>query len=155
MLIDAHAHLDQYPNHILASVLEGKIVNLHTSGAEAETLALLARYEIRRTIVHGYAGPLDLIPALVAQGAFFTVGVEVLFSADIQAIAREIPAERLLTEIDNPNGLEGLTGAIGMPRRLCEVLEKLATVRRCTAEALARTVAANFARLDIDVDERP
>ena len=138
---------------LVAAREQRKIVNLHTSGAEAEIRSLLARYEIRRAIVHWYAGPLDLIPALADQGAFFTVGVEVLFSPRIQAIAREIPMDRLLTETDNPDGLQWLTGAIGMPCRVREVLEKLAEVRRSTAEVMARTVETNFARL-IEDDSR-
>jgi TatD DNase family protein len=152
-----HRHVEdasQYPAQrkifeyfLAAAQAQGKIVNLHTSGAEAETLALLARYGVSRAIVHWYAGPRDLIPALVGQGAFFTVGVEVLFSPDIQAIAREVPAERLLTETDNPGGLEWLTGTLGMPHRLCGVVEKLAELRRTTVEALTQTIEANFVGL--------
>jgi TatD DNase family protein len=124
-----------------------KIVNLHTSGAEAEVLGGLARYEIRRAIVHWYDGPLGLIPVLVDQGAYFTVGVEVLFSPRIEAVAREIPVDRLLAETDNPDGLEWLTGALGMPCRLREVIGKLADVRCTTSDAMARTVDVNFSRL--------
>jgi len=124
-----------------------KIVNLHTSGAETEVLAGLARHGIRRAIIHWYDGPLGLIPALADQGAYFTVGVEVLFSPHIEAVAREIPADRLLTETDNPDGLAWLTGTLGMPCRLQEVIGKLAEVRRTTADALTRTVDVNFTSL--------
>jgi TatD DNase family protein len=124
-----------------------KIVNLHTSGAEAEVLGLLARYDIRRAIIHWYAGPPDLLRALADQGAFFTVGVEVLSSPHIQAIARQIPADRLLTETDNPDGLAWLTGVLGMPAILEEVIEKLAALEGITPGGLARAVGENFARL--------
>ena len=126
---------------------QGKIVNLHTSGAEADVLDLLTRYGIRRAIVHWYAGPLDTLYALADRGAFFTVGVEILFSPRIQTIAREIPANRLLTETDNPDGLEWLTGAPGMPAALEGVIEKLAELRGLTPDLLIRTVGENFLRL--------
>jgi TatD DNase family protein len=107
-------------------------------------LALLARYGIRRAIVHWYAGPTDILFALADQGAFFTVGVEVLFAPHIQTIARTIPADRLLTETDNPDGLEWLTGAPGMPRALEAVVEKVAELRGLTPDHLIRTVGENF-----------
>lgn len=129
---------------------QGKIVNTHSSGAEAEALSLLARYEIRRTIVHWCDGPRDLLPILADQGAFFTVGVEVMFSRTIQAIARAVPLDRLLTETDNPDGLHWLTGAIGMPGALGDVVDALAGSRGMGADALVRTVAANFDRLTRD-----
>lgn len=136
-----------FESFLVAARKQDKIVNLHTSGAETEILSLLTRYEIRRAIVHWYAGPRELIPSLAEQGAFFTVGVEVLFSRDIQAIAQEIPEDRLLTETDNPDGLEWLTGALGMPCALRDVVDALAELRGIAADAITRIVAENFARL--------
>ena len=69
-----------------------KIVSLHTKGAEEEVLGLLDRYEIPRVIVHWYSGPLDVFRELVARGVYLTVGIEVLHSEYIQALAREIPS---------------------------------------------------------------
>ena len=43
----------------------GKIVTLHTKGAEREVLKLLERYDLSRVIVHWYAGPLDIFKELV------------------------------------------------------------------------------------------
>jgi TatD DNase family protein len=146
--------VSQYPaqrkvfeSFLAAAREQNKIVNLHTSGAETEILDLLARYEIRRAIVHWYAGPLDLIAAMADRGAFFTVGVEVLFSPHIQAIASAIPTDRLLTETDNPDGLQWLTGTLGMPCRVEEIVEKLAELRRTTPAIIAQTVETNFAKL--------
>jgi TatD DNase family protein len=144
----------QYPaqrrvfGHFLAAArAQRKIVNLHTGGAEAEGLDLLRASAIERTIVHWYAGPLDVLDGFIRLGAYFTIGVEVLTSRLIQEIAGRIPASRLLTETDNPGGLEWLTGATGMPGILAEVVAAVAGLRGTTPVAIRGAVAENLARL--------
>ncbi len=144
----------QYPaqrkvlEYFLAAAREqNKIVNLHTKGAERETLDLLERYDIQRAIIHWYSGPLDILHALIDYGAYFTVGVEVLYSENIQAIAHELPSTRLLTETDNPGGLKWLKGTLGMPTVVQQVVEALSEIKQTTAEAMVQTVGENFFRL--------
>jgi TatD DNase family protein len=127
-----------------------KIVVLHTKGAESEILALLDQYGIQRAIVHWYSGPLDVFRELVARRAYFTIGVEVLYSEHIQTIARELPSTLLLTETDNPGGPRSLTGAQGMPRLILDVVRALAELRATTTKAIVQTVQNNFARLIAD-----
>ena len=147
----------QYPaqkkvlEYFLAAAREQKkIVNLHTKGAEKEILDLLERYDIQRAIVHWYSGPLDILRALIEYGATFTVGVEVLYARSIQAIARALPMERLLTETDNPGGLKWLRGTIGMPQVIREVVQAIAELKQTTAETITKTVYNNFMRLAKD-----
>jgi len=144
----------QYPAQIkvleyfLAAAREqNKIVNLHTKGAEKEILDLLERYGTRRAIVHWYSGPLDLFRALVDYGAYFTVGVEVIFSAHIRTLAQKLPEAQLLTETDNPGGLHWLNGEVGMPQVLAEVVHTIAGLRGSGPDAIRETVEANFLRL--------
>jgi len=126
---------------------QGKIVNLHTKGAEEEILHLLRQYDLPRVIVHWYSGPLDVFRQLVARGVYFTIGVEVLYSEHIQTIARELPREQLLTETDNPGGPRGLIGKPGRPLLIKDVVRGLAEVRQTSAEDIEQTVQANFWRL--------
>jgi TatD DNase family protein len=144
----------QYPaqrkvfEFFLAAAKErGKIVNLHTKGAESDVLDFLNRYEIQRAIVHWYSGPLVVFRELVARGAYFTIGVEVLYSEHIQTIARELPSEQLLTETDNPGGPRSFIGALGMPLLIRDVVQALAELRKTTVEAIIQTVQTNFAQL--------
>ncbi len=134
--------------YFLAAAREqDKIVNLHTKGAEREVLDLLRHYEVRRAIVHWYSGPLDVLDELIAWGAYFTVGVEVLRSEAIRAIACRVPPEQLLTETDNPGGWEWLVGERGMPRLVIDVVRALAALRGTDQQTLAAQVRANLARL--------
>ncbi|MCG8350168.1 MAG: TatD family hydrolase [Chloroflexales bacterium] len=144
----------QYPaqREVLAFFLEaartqGKIVNLHTKGAEAEVLQMLDAYAIERAIVHWYSGPMDVFQAMIARGVYFTIGVEVCHSARIQALAQALPLSLLLTETDNPGGQAWLQGEAGMPRHLTQVVETLADIKHTTPSAIVQTVQENFLRL--------
>jgi TatD DNase family protein len=129
---------------LAAASEQGKIVTLHTKGAEGVVLDLLDRYEIQRAIVHWYSGPLDIFRELVARGLTFTVGVEVLYSEHIWTIAREIPSEQLLTETDNPGGPKGFIGRPGMPILVRDVVQAVAEARETTVETIAQTVQSNL-----------
>jgi TatD DNase family protein len=134
--------------YFLAAAREQKkLVNLHTKGGEKQILDLLERYDINRAIIHWYSGPRDIMRALVEFGACFTVGVEVLYSEAIQAIAREIPDRLLLTETDNPGGLKWLKGVIGMPGDIEKVVDRLAELRKNSSAVISQIVYTNFSRL--------
>ncbi len=126
---------------------QGKILNLHTKGAEKDILYMLDRYHIQRAIVHWYSGPIELFRELVTKGMYFTIGFELLTSEHIQAIARELPAEQLLTETDNPGGPRWLTGSPGMPLLIRDVIQALGDLRETDAQTIIQTVEANFERL--------
>lgn len=130
----------------------GKIVNLHTKGAESEILGLLEKNGIERAIVHWYSGPLDTLREMIAHRCYFTIGVEIRFSEVIQEVAREIPLDLLLTETDNPGGEEWLAGRIGMPGLISDVVDKLAELRGMARDQLINTVQSNFSRLTEGLD---
>ena len=129
---------------------QGKIVNLHTKGAEREILDFLIKYEIKRSIIHWYSGPFDILDELVDFGAFFTVGVELLYSDHIKTIAEKIPVDKILTETDNPGAMKWLGDKTGMPIQIRDVIRALAELRNTTEEAVVRTVFSNFIRLTKD-----
>lgn len=125
----------------------GRLVNLHTTGAEADVLECLRGRALPAVIVHWYSGPLGLVDAFLELGAYFTVGVAVLRSKRIRRLAASLPADRLLTETDNPGGWEWMTGEPGYPELLERVEEALAEIRGVERSALAEEVAENFRRL--------
>ncbi len=127
--------------------LQDKIVNLHTTGAEHDVVELLKHFAVRRAIVHWYSGPHDAFGALVAYGCWFTFGVETPRSTVIQTFARAVPLDRILTETDGPEGLRWLSGEIGMPHHLLDVLTTLANLRRLAVAELQAIIADNWRRL--------
>ncbi len=84
---------------------------------------------------------------MVSLGAYFTIGVEILFSDHIKNIAREIPLERLLTETDNPLVKLSLPDALGLPRNIIDVISELAAVKNTTVEQMTDLIQGNFLRM--------
>jgi TatD DNase family protein len=138
---------DVFRHFVKQGVSQKKILNIHTKGAEADVDRILGELEVSRAIIHWYSGPMQQLHALAEKGMYFTVGVEVLFSAAIQEIARSIPSTLLLTETDNPGGNHWLTGELGMPSIIAQVVHKLAEIRGWSAEETKAIVLKNFLRL--------
>lgn len=145
---------DAYPaqRQVLEFFLElaregGKIVHLHTKGAEETVLDLVDRCQIRRAVVHWYSGPLDILQDLIGRGYYFTAGLEVQHSDHVRAIACEIPLDRLLSETDNPGGPKGYLGQPGTPALIQRVVDGLAEARGIQPEVIVRAVQANLLRL--------
>ena len=125
----------------------GKVVNVHSTGAERETAEMLRSRRVERAIIHWYAGEVDTLDRLVGCGYFVTVGCAVLHSAQIRDIATRIPDDQLLTETDNPGGQRSHTGRAGGPRLLRHIESELARLRRTSPMAVRALVRANLARL--------
>jgi TatD DNase family protein len=134
---------------IAAAAEQKKFVNLHTKAGEKEILDLLARYDVKRAIIHWYSGPMDILRAMVDYGCYFTIGVEVLYSDYIKEIARALPDHLLLTETDNPGALRWLkkTDEIGMPAAIKDVVNALAALRQSTPDRIESLIEKNFSRL--------
>lgn len=90
--------------HELLSAIRGKkkIVSVHSRKAEKKLLALLCEYEIKNVIFHWYSGPVDLIPAILEQGYYFSVNETMCLSKNGRDIIEKVPRERVLTETDAP-----------------------------------------------------
>ena len=88
----------------LLSAIRGKkkIVSVHSRKAEKELLALLCEYKIENVIFHWYSGPVDFIPAILAQGYYFSVNEAMCRSRNGRYIIESIPKEKVLTETDSP-----------------------------------------------------
>lgn len=121
-----------------------KLINLHTSGAEAEILEYLKDRNLPAVIVHWYSGSMKHVQKYLELGAYFTIGVEVLQSEYIQTLAKELPKDRILTETDNPGGWDWLNDELGFPELIESVESKIADIRGVSRGELSEKIAANF-----------
>ena len=126
---------------------QDKVVHLHTKGAEAEVLALVEKYDLRRVIVHWYSGSLDVMRAFVARGAYLTMGLEARYSDHLAEITRAIPSAQLLTETDNPGGPKAWLGRPGTPALIEEVVSAVGEARGESPDEIERAVQENLLRL--------
>lgn len=124
-----------------------KLVNLHTKGAENDILEYLHQYQLDHFIIHWYSGPLDLVERFLALGAIFTIGVAVLDTKHVRKLASILPADRLLTETDNPGALEWKTQERGMPNIIKQVVLKLAEIRSLDQAEMEFQIQENFKHL--------
>jgi TatD DNase family protein len=124
-----------------------KLVNLHTKGAENDILEYLRQFQLDHFIIHWYSGPLDLVERFLALGATFTIGVAVLDTKHVRKLASILPAERLLTETDNPGALEWKTQERGMPTIIKQVVLKLAEIISLDQAEMEFQIQENFKRL--------
>ena len=145
---------DTYPHQIRVfeflireAAEHDKIVNLHTKGAEQRILDTLRAFGVTRAIIHWYSGPMDVLDEMIAEGYLFTIGVEVLYSEKIQAIARAVPTRQLLSETDNPGGHRWLTGEVAPPDVIADVVGAVARLKGLPPEKMEALIQANFLRL--------
>jgi len=138
---------DVFDYFVRRGVAQNKILNIHSKGAEADVDSILGNLNVRRAIVHWYAGPLDILEKLNDKGVYITVGVEMLSDPHIQAVAKAVPAELLLTETDNPGGYRWLTGTTGTPVLIKSIIKKLSELRGWQPEQTKEIVFENFMRL--------
>jgi TatD DNase family protein len=123
---------------------------VHSKGNELAVFDSLNKHPVNKCILHWYSGTSDLLRQLASRGAYFTIGVEILFSDHIKKIAREVPLEQLLTETDNPLVKLSLPDALGLPRNIVDVVSELAAVKNTTVERMTDLIQENFQRISQD-----
>ena len=138
---------DVFEYFVQQGVSQGKILNIHSKGAEADVDRILGRLGATRAIVHWYSGPIEQLHSLAEKRVYFTIGVEILFSPHLQKIAKAIPSTLLLTETDNPGGYRWLTGDVAMPLIIRSVIQRLSDLRGWSVEETKDIVRCNFIRL--------
>jgi TatD DNase family protein len=101
-------------------------------------------------VLHCYTGGADLARRAVALGCYigFTGIVTFKNSADLRAIAKDVPADRFLIETDAPYlAPVPYRGKRNEPAYVIEVAKVLAEVRGVSFEEIARQTTENFFRL--------
>lgn len=122
-----------------------RFVTLHSRGAEADVLALLAEYEIQAAVFHWYSGPVTLIDKILAEGHYFSFNPAMVRSSRGRAIIERVSQERILTETDGPYVRIGKK--IAAPTNVAVVLEYLARIWSVSQIEAEKQVLNNFQAL--------
>lgn len=132
----------------------GKPVILHTKDAEGLVAALLPHYQ-NRYLIHWYASTKHLTK-LIALGCYFTIGPDVFSDVAVQAVAKRVPANRLLMESD---GIESMTWALHRPiteanfeAAYAAQYQKVATLRQLAVSQLEHQIEVNYHRFLSGID---
>ena len=142
-----------FRSHIRVARETGLPMIVHTRDAEADTLAIL-REEMEQgaypALIHCFTASADFARAVLDLGLTISLSGIVTFknAKDLQAIAAELPEDRLLVETDAP-----FLAPIPHRGRVCEpgftadTARFVAELRGVTPEHLAEATTANFFRV--------
>ena len=146
----------RFRTHIRASRASGKPLIIHTRSASEDTLRIM-REEKAGTADGGAAGVMHcftesqaVAEAAMEMGFYISFSGIVTFknAKDLQAVAREVPLERMLIETDSPYlapvPMRGKTNEPGFVRHVAEFLADLKGV---PLQTLAEVTSQNFRTL--------
>jgi TatD DNase family protein len=142
-----------FRTHIAAARASGLPLVIHSRQADDDTARILEEEAGKgafTAVLHCYTGGPDLARRALALGHFISFTGIVTFknSADLRAIARDVPADRFLVETDAPY-LAPLPfrGKRNEPAYVVEVAKVLAEVRGVAFDEICRQTTENFFKL--------
>jgi TatD DNase family protein len=129
----------------------GLPVVIHTRAAEDDTFALLREHagSLPAVILHCFSVP-ERLQECVEQGYLCSFAGNVTYpkATDLQAAARELPAELLLVETDSPYlAPQPVRGKPNEPANVTHTARFVADLRGVPYEELSATVDANAERV--------
>ena len=143
---------ERFARHIAAAKATGKPLIVHTREAATDTLAML-RSEgaaVAGGVIHCFTEDWDFAAAAMDMGFYISFSGIVTFkkSTELQAVARKVPADRLLVETDAPYlAPVPLRGQRNEPAYVAHVAAFLGALRGVPPQVIAAQTTANFHRL--------
>ncbi|MBI5652557.1 MAG: TatD family hydrolase [Chloroflexi bacterium] len=121
-----------------------KPVVIHDRDAHAELMAILARRTSPRGILHCFSGDLAMARAAIDRGFLISFAGNLTFknATRLQAIARELPLEKIVIETDAPY-LSPLRGNRNEPANVARGAEKIATIKNVEPRVVADATTQN------------
>lgn len=136
--------------HIAASRATGLPLIIHSRDAEDDTAAILAE-EMGKgafpALIHCFTASADFAAKVLEMGLSISISGIVTFknAKDLQAVARELPADKLLVETDAPFlAPVPHRGKQGEPAFVADTARFLADLRGESYEQLCETTSRNF-----------
>lgn len=129
---------------------EPKVLSLHAVRSAGTVLDVLERTGAAascRCVLHWFSGSSGELWRAVGMGCLFSLGERSLQTRRGREYARILPAERLLTETDLPEGERSPATADDILGSLTRTLEGIAAARNAPAEAVRLQVASNATEL--------
>ena len=148
------AQAEGFRTHIAAARETGLPLEIHTRDADADTLAVLEDEHRRNgafpAVLHCYTGGRELALRAVDLGLYVSFSGVVSFkkTEPLQAIARDVPLDRILVETDAPFlAPVPHRGRTNEPAYVAHTAAALSRIRGLTEREIARATTENFFRL--------
>ncbi|HEY1044223.1 MAG TPA: TatD family hydrolase [Telluria sp.] len=147
---------ERFRVHIRASRETRKPLIIHTRSASADTLRIMEEEGAGTGkggvagVMHCFTESLEVAQAALAMGFYISFSGIVTFKSarELQAVAREVPLERMLIETDSPYlAPVPFRGRMNEPGYVRHVAEYIATLKDVPLEQVARQTSDNFRTL--------
>ncbi len=142
----------RFTTHIEAAKQCGLPLIIHSRNARRDTLGMLREQHAESVggVLHCFTEDWDMAKQAIELGFYISIsGIVTFHQADnVRAMAKQIPADRLLIETDSPwLSPVPFRGKTNHPGRVRFVAEKLAEIRGENLQQLAKTTFENANRL--------
>jgi TatD DNase family protein len=147
---DRERQRESFRGHIAAARETGLPLIVHTRDAEADTYAILAEEMGKGAfagVIHCFTASADFAEKALELGLYISMSGIVTFknARDLQAVAKDVPADRLLIETDSPFlAPVPHRGRPCEPAFVADTARFLAALRDEPVEQLAEQTTANF-----------
>jgi len=143
---------DRFRRHIAAARQAGKPLIIHSRDAKEDTLAILAEEGGSEVggVMHCFTGDWDMAQRAMDMNFYISFSGIVTFRSaqELQEIARNMPADRMLVETDSPYlAPVPHRGKPNHPAYVRHVAEFIAMLRGESYEAVAAVTTQNFKTL--------
>lgn len=136
--VEVFQHVLGYPG------LDGKVLSVHSRGAERETIGMLAQTRVT-AVLHWYSGPLRLVDDALAAGMYFSVNPAMLASRSGVRVIAALPHDRVLIETDGPHTKRN--GRVVEPGHVPSIVRDLAGAWGLGADDAQARIEGNAKRL--------
>ena len=149
---DRHWQRERFRRHIAAARACRRPLIVHTRQARRDTLQILREENARdaRGVMHCFAEDWETAEAALDLGFYISFSGIVTFknAVELQAVARQVPADRMLVETDAPYlAPVPKRGRPNRPAWVRHTAECLATLRGESLESVAAQTTANYQAL--------
>lgn len=147
---------ERFRTHIKASRITRKPLIIHTRAASEDTIRIMQEEGAGTDkggvagVMHCFTESLEVAQAALAMGFYISFSGIVTFKSakDLQAVAREVPLERMLIETDSPYlAPVPYRGRMNEPGYVRHVAEYIATLKDIPLSQVAEQTSANFFNL--------
>lgn len=143
---------DRFRNHIQASKITSKPLIIHTRNAREDTIQILEEENAGQVggVMHCFAEDWDMAKKALDLNFYISFSGIVTFKSakELQDVAQKVPVDRILIETDSPwLAPVPKRGKLNHPANVRYVAEKMAELRGCSYEEIAKTTTDNFNHL--------
>lgn len=143
---------DMFRNHIRAAIETDKPLIIHTRAAKEDTIRILAEENAEKVggVMHCFAEDWETAQQAMEMNFYISFSGIVSFNSakELQEVAKKVPENKFLIETDSPwLAPVPKRGKPNQPAYVKYVAEKMAELRECSYEHIAKVSTENFNRL--------